>query len=399
MKKILVSVMLLVCAFAFGAVLTRDNSAKIGDNNAATNKQLEMGSGILRWNGPGGLMEFSNNAGASFTALADFEQSVQPGQVANMSINLSAGTFKVTSADGTAFSGANQGLVTLADDTDAGKIKTSVVTADQSFIDGSGVSEIVGNTFGTTSGVAWAQEVPFYIYAVTNDAQDEIAFMISRDPAATLSPVAAEIGAPDDPVADTENSFFSFENLDETLFDDNPCGAIGTIRMQKDVTDDWTVEVISYRDGISKFHEESWFGMPVGQNGAASTKYFLDNGGTAPAFTNNEYIYRIERSGAIHVAFRFASVSSAGAGSVTTEMALPIADGDYYPTIMKGPAYSDNLAGMASYMVDTGITGAGQEKHYRFRRNDGGVLENDELTLAGHLVSGTFSYLGFRSGN
>jgi hypothetical protein len=173
----------------------------------------------------------------------------------NLGITYSAGTFTIHGAEGTALStpsetNGNPGFIRFQDKTTPGLVKYISVNANQNFIDDAGASEIIGNLFGFPTGVAVTTDQDFYIYAVSNDAMNAVAFMISRLSGCKVSPAAAKIGAPDDPVADTIDCFFAFDNLDETLYDANPAVCIGKIRMRMSTSDDWTVQALSNLDGI-----------------------------------------------------------------------------------------------------------------------------------------------------
>lgn len=208
--------------------------------------------------------------------------------------NGGTGVFTVQGALGRSLSAANPGHIVLPSKATPGAFTKYVVTANQSFIDDVGSSEIINNLFGFTTSVAWAVDTPFYIYAVGNDNEDAIAFMVSRVPGMKLSPVTASIGAPDDAVADDQFSFFSFDNIDETLYDQNPCLMIGSFRMQMSASDDWTVQTINNLDGIGCFQEGVAFAMAFAQFGASSGTYMKANGGTAMTWSTNNYIYYVD---------------------------------------------------------------------------------------------------------
>lgn len=252
-------------------------------------------------------------------------QALSHGWVSNLGIDYTAGTFTIQGADGTSLSSTNPAYVTMQDKSTPGLLRTYTVTADQNFIDDAGSSEIIGNLFGATSGVAWGNDCPFYIYAVSNDAESAIAFMISRVPHLTTSPGAGEIGAPDDAVADNEYSFFSFDNIDETTYDTNPCVCIGSFRMQMSASDDWTVQTLSIDDGIGHFHESTVFDYPQGQNNAGSSSHVLTNGGTIPVFSTNTYKYKITRDGMCDCWMQLdGDGGTDGSGAVTFNPTLPL---------------------------------------------------------------------------
>lgn len=257
-----------------------------------------------------------------------FTAGLVPGFVYNLGVTYAAGVLTVCGADGSALSATNPGIVVLQSKANPGRLKFYRVTANQAFQDDAHASsEIITNLFGATTGIAWGDDCPFFIYAVGNDNEDTIAFMLSRDPRATVSPADTAIGAPDDPVADTETSFFSFDNLDETLYDANPCACIGAIRMRMSASDDWTVQTLSNKDGIGRFHESTKFTFPQNQNGAAVGTHLLANGGTPAAFSTESFFYWVGRDGKVKIEVEYASdAGTDGSGAVAVYLALPIQD-------------------------------------------------------------------------
>lgn len=294
---------------------TTDGQLLIGHtaNGKPSINTLTPGAGISIQNLPGQIIisaESTPGGGASVT---------------NLGINYNAGTgvFKVTSADGTALSASNNATATFQSKSSPGYLVTVSIEADQDFIDDNGTSEIIGNTFGKTSGVAWGNDLPFFLYAVLNDDEDAVAFMISLNPSATSSPAAANIGAPDDAVATNQDSFWSLENIDETVYDENPCICIGAFRMQMSAADDWTVQTLSAADGIGQYHAETTFTLPAGQMGAASGTYITSNAGTEPIFNTNGMKYKITRGGQCIYHFNGQNAGTAGVGAQTLQPVLP----------------------------------------------------------------------------
>ena len=232
-----------------------------------------------------------------------------------------SGTFTVRGSNAS-LSASNPAYVTLQSKSSPGDNVLYTITADQSFIDDNGTSEIVGNLFGATTSIAWDEDVPFYLYAVGNDDENTIAFMISRNPAAYVSPAAASIGAPDDAVADSQTAFFSLENIDESLYDSNPCLCLGSFRMQMSASDDWTVQTLTNNDGIGKFQENVLFSMPRGQNGAASGSYIIDNGGTEPEGGADKHWYSITKGGRVS-GYLNNDITNTPSGAQVVKVALP----------------------------------------------------------------------------
>lgn len=250
----------------------------------------------------------------------------------NLGITLSAGTFSITAADGTALSATNAGYVTIPSKANPGQQIVYRITANQSFVDDAGSSTIIGNLFGLTTGIAYAQDLPFYIYAVSNDAATAVSFMISRVPHRTVAPLSTAIGKTGSAIADTQGSFFAFGDPTVTDYDGNPCVCIGAIRMRMSASDDWTVQALSdgstaaesniQADGIGCFHEGTKFTLTTGQFGNASGKFFQDNGGTAPSWTTQVGNFSINKAGFIHLEFA-GTTSTAGAGAVNATIGTP----------------------------------------------------------------------------
>lgn len=244
-------------------------------------------------------------------------------QTSNLGIAYSAGTFTVQGYDGTALSTSNPAIVWLQDKTNPGRLKKYIVTANQTFTDGS-AGTIDNMRWNLTTGVNASEDIPFYLYAVGNDAQNAISFMISRVPHAATSPVAASIGKSGAIVNTGQGDFFSLANITVADYESNPCIVLGSFRMQfTGATDSWTVQALTTEDGIGEFHESTIFIMPRGQFGAASGKYFLDNGGTAPDDSGAVYKYLISKNGRVALYGVFNSMDTGGVGAVEAQVALP----------------------------------------------------------------------------
>lgn len=248
------------------------------------------------------------------------------GWVSNLGLRYAGSAVTIYGGDNNNLSTSNPGYVIIPSKANPRFLKKYTITANQGFLDStSGSSEIINNTFGLTTGVAYTDDIPFFIYAVGNDDEDAIAFMISRVPNKKNSPVLAEIGDPSSAVADHQYSFFSFDDIDESKYDENPCVCIGSFRMKMNGSDDWAfVNTATYRDGIGKYQEDTLFDQPAGTFGNTAGKHFYDNAGTAPVFTTNYVRYTISREGICHVYFAlFGDGGTDGAGAVTSIFFLP----------------------------------------------------------------------------
>lgn len=250
----------------------------------------------------------------------------------NVGFTYSSSTFSVASKDGSALSATNAAQITFQSSATPGITKTLSVTANQGFIDATGASQIAGNLFGTTTGVAWAQDIPFFVYAVANSAagspETAITFMISRNPAAvsTSGATIANLGAA---TADAEVDFYSLANITVADYANSPAVWIGSFRMRKSAGDDWTVQAMTKQDGPGIYDETTVWVFPLGQNGADASNWFF---GTAvvPIITaaGSTYNYWVKRNGTVEVLMNGLSLSTNGTGAGALKMALPITNNE-----------------------------------------------------------------------
>ena len=112
------------------------------------------------------------------------------GFVNNIGLSLSSGEFKIVPVEGSAFSESNPGYVTCPGATNPEIAVAIAVTGnDHLFIDDAGSSDIIGEEFGVTTGVAWGSSRPFFLYAVnSDDTTSGLEFAISPNPKAVSSP-------------------------------------------------------------------------------------------------------------------------------------------------------------------------------------------------------------------
>lgn len=308
-----------------------------------------------------------------------------PNYVENIGIGLSAGTFSIQGGNGSALSSTNAGYVTIGSKVTPGKLIAIRITANQTFVDDSGTSTIAGNLFGfgasdTVTGV----DVPFYIYAVINDTDTAISFMISRTPGMTLSPASANIGKTGSAVADTGFSFFALDNPTVTDYDSNPCSLIGSFRMRLTTAPgDWTVQTLTTSDGIGQFQEGTIFTFPPAVMGASTNSHWLANGGTAPAWStasNYSYTYTLTKNGYITINYIITGdPSTNGVGAVTGKVIIPFITNTAANMIAGTGHLGTTLASILScgpqagqnYMVFT----------YNSNASDG-IVQNQDITAA-----------------
>ena len=248
-----------------------------------------------------------------------------PGVIQNIGCKYAASLFEICAADGSALSETNPGFVTIHDTVQFGYTSTYAVTANQGFLDDTGASEIINNLFGVTTGVAAADDMPFYIYAVIDSAKTAIAFACCRIPNKTFCCAGGDIGMPSTPSADVQWSFFFFENVVAAAYSSMPCVCIGAFQMTKSAADDWTVQApTASSGGIGKFLETSKFTLSKGLFGAVAGTHTVNNGGTAPTFTNSVAQYSVMRNGMCNYAICTDSDPGAdGAGAVVARWITP----------------------------------------------------------------------------
>lgn len=253
-----------------------------------------------------------------------------PGWISNFGMSYSAGTFKLCQADGTDFNPFNPGWVTLPSTT-SGALVTLKCSVSPSFIDDVGASQIVGEQFGVTTGVAWAEDRPFYIYAINKDNTDAgLTFGISPNPCLINTPSSANNlaikGTPS--VTPTDNNIFLLAASAASLTS-KPCVVIGGIRMRMSTSDDWTVQTLTTSSGDmirSKPYENKYFNFPLAQMGAATGTYLIANGGTAPIFSANVYKYLPRYDGIVScVTVITGDGGTDGAGAVDAQLSFPYA--------------------------------------------------------------------------
>jgi hypothetical protein len=250
----------------------------------------------------------------------------------NLGITYSGGTFSVTQADSSSLSSVSPGFITVPDRANPGRQRVFKVSANQSFTDSAGSNQIGNSLFGFTTAIAFAQDVPFFIYFAADNSDATGTFFISRVPHRSVCPVAGNIGQSGDTNASTQGSFFALQAVTAANFAGQPCVCIGAFRMQY-TGSSWTVQTLSdgssssstnkQADGIGCFHSGSKFSVATGQFGAASGSFFTNNGGTAPAWSSQSFSYSIHQNGDCRFSISGAT-SSAGSGAVTATIALPI---------------------------------------------------------------------------
>lgn len=379
----------------------RGDNTTMGELGPLTNGQLIIGSTLATpvantlTAGPG--IAIANGAG-TITISADQNDIMKVG-AKNIGFDLTAGVFSITGADGTALSASNPGYITMwrREATDAGELVTITLTANQSFSDNaSGGSTIAGNLFGLTDTVNYGNNLPFFVYAVLNDAETTVQFMISRSNFALTSPIAADIGMPSTPAADKQNDFFSFANITAADFEANPAMPIGTIYMRKvgGAANDWTVQgLFASSSGLNwpgEFYGLNFgenFIVPTGQFGAATGTFMNDNGGTAPVFTTNSMVFSFSGTNNIRLSFYMdGDGGTDGSGAVSAQIAIP-----YTALIDTAPNSSILGSGYLTCPSYTGIVAievSGNTRLLTIRDAAGNLVANQDFSNGARTLKG-----------
>jgi hypothetical protein len=240
----------------------------------------------------------------------------------NLGMAVSGSTFTILGAFASALSLRNAAYISFPSST-VGVTKVFRLTANAAMTTGA-ASDIAGQRFGLTAGVAWNQDIPFFLYAVLNSTETAVAFMVSRHPCARVSPAAASIGKAGATVNVDDGDFFSINNVTVADYAQQSCVCLGTFRMRFNAANYFTVQALTLgKDGVNVFCENQNFVVDTGLFGAAAGSFFIANGGTAPIWTTQQMTFSIQRSGRLQLNFQFETNSTPGAGAVIAQMILP----------------------------------------------------------------------------
>lgn len=273
-----------------------------------------------------------------------------PDWISNVGFSYSGGTLTITDAQGATFSESNPGSITVPSVT-GGQLVPLRITVGGSFNDDTHATSSLTNLgFGITEAADWAQDIPFFLYAVNRGNADidgvngSSAFFLARSPTLHTTPSSAnDIGdTASIPVNDSQNVILILGDVTVANYVSLPCQLIGTLRMQwVTSSDDWTVQTPGNTDGfglgmIRKQLSRSWT-MPAGQNGASANTYLLPNGGTSPVFSANAYSYKIHLDGDITVeAIHSGDGGADGAGAVAARFVLPVTSKSSFNDLLVG---------------------------------------------------------------
>ena len=211
---------------------------------------------------------------------------------------------------------------------------TYKITSSPQFGDATaGDSDFVGTgtcSWGTTAAVAWGNALPVLIGAFHDGTT--IVIGMARGPVLTTG-ASTNIGYQDVcPSSASQNNVLAMTASNVTTSHATKAFLpIGAVRATKNASDNYTFSTLDDGDGVSNFYNfgQREFDMPSGQNGAASGKFFLNNGLTAPTYTlvnNDKYSIDLKTGNvALTVGHDNAAAGTAGSGAVDLLYAAPLA--------------------------------------------------------------------------
>lgn len=295
----------------------------------------------------GGTMLNTSGSGATLTVNLDSTLMIQGINCFfwNLSFTLSGGDLVIAGADGTALSASNPAYVIMPSNATAGRLVLHTITANDTL----DVSGMTGNTFGTTASVAWGNAMPWYVGGCADSSDANFEFVVSRLPHLQSTPSSsANMGDPSSATADQEYSVYFFNDVTEANYQSMQLGIIGSCTATKDGSDDWTIGALTDYDGVGRFNDNRTFGMPTGQNGAASGTYNVSTAGTDPVFTSQSINYSIDKAGNVVADISLISCSTPGTGANLYQPVLPLKNGNSsvgYGQITWVGKFIDNSAG------------------------------------------------------
>lgn len=306
-----------------------------------------------------------------------------PGELwINLGLYYSSGTLTIKGASGADLSSGTPARIRFTSKASPSTYVTYTITANQTLAE----SDLTGSLFCTSSGIAWNEDLAFFLYAVSNDAENAISFMISPVPHRVVAPASANIGKTGSAVADTQGSFFAFGNPTVTDYDTNPCFLMGSFRMRKNSSDAWTVQALDNKDGFGVYQSGRIFNYPSGQQTAASGEWFRPNGGTAPTFTTNSYQYNVSLNGVCNAIINFTGDGgTAGSGAVNMQLTAPFV------------AANANSQGSAETIIvgttTQSVCDFSGNQYFEFYRGDTAAkLVYSSFSAGARTVNGIFNY-------
>lgn len=244
------------------------------------------------------------------------------GTAINCEINYSSGTITISGRGGVALAATNPCHVGIRSNSN-GVVATATFTANVTTTDGA-ASDSDGNLFGITD-ANWASAMPIFFGVIYDGTTPYFGF--SRVPLQVSGAAATDLCQEGDTDCDAQTDFFIMTTgLTLASWVNLPITQVAWLSATYATTGGaWTFAETAYT-GFNELYEARRFTMPTGQNGASTGTHVLANGGTAPIFTTNNYVYQIENTGNVWLEFYLdADGGEDGAGAVASRLSIPYA--------------------------------------------------------------------------
>lgn len=294
----------------------------------------------------------------TFTNLNTFSNAVSlmsPNYISNARFSLTGGVLSLLNESGTAPSAASPcyfrvpnnvgasagGYRTITFDSQTYCLIQDSTSADSYFYNG-----VNGTPWGTTTGIAWGNAMPLFVYVATETLGTNPCLFLARKPNLRILPAATAIGyANNPPATPSDSNVFAWTINDVTASHaGQDCYLIGYVEAIKNTNDDFTFQTLSNNCLGSYDFENRTYTMPISQNGAASGSYFYAAAGTAPQYTSNSYTYTISRDGTVISNFLFfGNTGAAGAGAVILNISIPLTPTNSIRTLCRLRNVSDTI--------------------------------------------------------
>ena len=142
------------------------------------------------------------------------------------------------------------------------------------------------------------------------------------------------------------------------------------------MADYWTIQTLNNADGINKYHEQTVFTFPTGQNGALAGKHITVSGGaTNLAFNTQSITYSINRSGMISLCVNLVYPSANG------NTGTPLLIRNPYTPIMSAtasPSYTTLAVGIADNPLSIRAAGISSVCYLA----DSSTLQDDDFVVS-----------------
>lgn len=239
----------------------------------------------------------------------------------NLGMALVAGTLHIMGENQTPITSSNPAFIKFNSKLVPGTIKTFAITSAPIPL---AESDLTGATFGTTSSNAWGTAMPWFLYAAIDGSgagsEMNVRFFCSRNPCLQRTPAAVQKPSTAASATSQFDVFFFDDAITAADFASSPCVRVGSFRMVKNASDEWTIQTLGsgnggHGDGIGNYAENTYWVFPAGQNGAAANSYFSNADTTNPQLETGSYAYTLGNNGAISTLMNFTTVSVNGSGA------------------------------------------------------------------------------------